>query len=134
MTRLREVIGRALNGLTTKLRKPESSNGSGMDTELRGDEGTAPDKLIDGKNITVTGSSGEEVGYVMGWTSRKIPAEFRPILWSHAGRLELEAWRGILKDESRELPNDLTLIFWDGLPLAVWIPAGHLRDFNFNPN
>jgi len=39
-----------------------------------------------------------------------------------------------LKDESRELPNDLTLIFWDGLPLAVWIPAGHLRDFNFNPN
>lgn len=71
---------------------------------------------------------------MVGWTSRQIPARFRVALWEQCERWELEPWRELLKDKSRELPGDVTLIFWQGLPLALWIPACHLTKFDFNPN
>ena len=127
-------LRRRLRSLAAKLRAGKSSQAPALRGNLHGDEGMALDKLIEGESITVAGSDGCDAGYVMGWTSRKIPAQFRPILWNQAARLELETWTQILKDASRALPDELTLIFWEGLPLAVWIPPGHVTEFNFNPN
>ncbi|HVC77477.1 MAG TPA: hypothetical protein VND96_13275 [Candidatus Micrarchaeaceae archaeon] len=121
-----------LRGFVAKLKKSSRRASTGGDAP--NDQGSFLDMLIDGKNITVTDLKDEDIGYVMGWTSRKIPKEFRPVLWTHVGRLELEAWTAILRDKNRALPGDLTMIFWEGLPLAVWIPAGLVTGSNFNPN
>jgi len=133
---LRQVLGLFVSRLTSRQSATtgRSVTRSTTGSEPRGDEGTAIDKLIDGETIGVTDSSGVEVGYVMGWPSSKIPPEFRPFLWTQAARLELEAWRDIIRDERRPVPGDVTLIIWEDLPLAVWIPAGHITQFNFSPN
>ena len=133
-TRLRGSIKRSLGGVIGKRFKTESARTSAGENSPHGDEGTALDKLIDGESITVADFDGGEAGYVMGWTSRKIPAELRPILWTQTGRLELETWREMLKDKTRAMPDELMLIFWEGLPLAVWIPAGRITSFDFSPN
>ena len=125
---------RGLRGFVAKLKSAKPSQRGATGGNTPNDQGTYLDMLIDGKNITVTDPKGEDIGYVMGWTSRSIPAEFRTVLWTQVGRLELEAWTAILRDMNSALPGDLTMIFWEGLPLAVWIPAGHVTEFNFSPN
>jgi hypothetical protein len=128
------LAGRAFSMLFRRSSAPASS---GKDARAGPQAGhkNALDRLIDGESITVAGSKGEEVGYVIGWTSRKIPVVIRTLLLTKdVPRLELEIWRGIMQDLSREVPDDVTMIFWEGLPLAVWCPAGHLKEFSFNPN
>ena len=56
------------------------------------------------ESITVGGEGPLEIGYMVGWTSRQIPARFRVALWKQRERWELEPWRELLKDKSRELP------------------------------
>jgi hypothetical protein len=96
---------------------------------------TVLDKLIDGRSVTVTGIKGEELGYLIGYTSRKLSASIRALLLTQElPRVELEAWRDLIKDFRRDMPEEVTMIFWEDLPLAVWCPAGHLKEFSFNPN
>jgi hypothetical protein len=96
---------------------------------------TVLDKLIDGESVTVTGIKGEEFGYLIGYTSRKLPALIRELLLTKdVPRVELEAWRDLIQDLSRDMPEEVTMIFWEDLPLAVWCPAGHRKEFSFNPN
>jgi hypothetical protein len=39
-----------------------------------------------------------------------------------------------MSDLGREVPDEVTMIYWEDLPLAVWCPAGHLKEFSFNLN
>lgn len=58
------------------------------------------------------------------WANAKIPAWLRAETEATAARMELEEWRELARGERRPRPDDLLLIFWEGLPLAVWVPAG----------
>ncbi len=91
--------------------------------------------MIDGENFAVGGPAGEDLGYLVGWTSRKIPVAIRPMLLTlEVPGLELDPWVELLRDRTRDLPQEVTMIFWEGLPLAVWVPSGRLKSSSFNPN
>ena len=84
---------------------------------------TVFDKLVDGETVTMTDNDGRVLGYLMGWTDPEIPVVARAEVELRAERMELEAWRDLVRDQRRRLPANGVLILWDGLPLAVWLPT-----------
>ena len=126
-------VGRAVRGGWTGFAaRPAGGVKTNGDTATRR---TVLDKLIDGESVTVTGAGEQELGYLIGFTDRKMPTLVRQLLLSKVvPQTELEAFRALTSDLSRDLPEEVTMVYWEGLPLAVWCPAGHLKEFSFNPN
>ena len=133
----RRAITLAVGALRTWIRgtTAAASNDEFASAEPQQGHKTLLDRLIDGDNVTITGFKGEELGYLFGFMSRRIDNVVRMLLLTdQVPRLELEVWNAVLKDKSKELPDEVTMIYWEGLPLAVWCPAGHLKEFSFNLN
>lgn len=101
---------------------------------MAGAKRSALDKLIDGEALAVGGRGGKDAGYLLGWTNPLIPRWVRQDVESAAGAVQLEAWQAWLRDEKRPLAESPLLIFWDDLPLAVWLPAGGYESYLQSPN
>lgn len=134
---IRRALTRASRALRlgrTEARAFDRGDDTGTTIEPPGRR-TVLDKLIDGESVTMTGGAQEELGYLIGFTDRKMPNLIRQLLLSNVvPRMELDAFWAQTADSRRDMPEEVTMVYWDGLPLAVWCPAGHLKEFSFNPN